>query len=44
VEPMLPEELIQRIRRISYDKSLSPDEALREIRDEIGIYEGRIEP
>jgi hypothetical protein len=43
VEPMLPDELIQRIRRIAYDFSLAPDDAMRRIRDEIGVYDGRIE-
>jgi hypothetical protein len=32
VEPILPE-LLREIRRIAYDPSLAPDDALRRIRD-----------
>jgi hypothetical protein len=32
--------LVERLRRLAYDRSLAPDDALRRIRDEIGTYDG----
>jgi hypothetical protein len=34
--------LVDRLRRLAYDWSLAPDDAMRRIRDEFGVYDGRI--
>ena len=32
------------VRRLAYDRSLAPDDAMRRIRDRFGVYDGRIDP
>jgi hypothetical protein len=36
--------LVDRLRRLAYDFSLAPDDAMRRIRDEFGVHDGKIEP
>jgi hypothetical protein len=35
--------LVDRLRRIAYNRSLDPADALRRIRDELGIHDGTID-
>jgi len=35
--------LVGAIRRLAYDRSLAPDDAMRRIRDAFGAYDGRID-
>lgn len=34
--------LVDRLRRLACDRSLAPDDAMRRIRDEFGVHDGRI--
>jgi hypothetical protein len=35
--------LVGAVRRLAYDRSLAPDDALRRIRDAFGVYDGIID-
>jgi hypothetical protein len=35
--------LVGAVRRLAYDRSLEPDDAMRRIRDAFGVYDGRID-
>jgi hypothetical protein len=35
--------LVGDVRRLAYDRSLAPDDAMGRIRDRFGVYDGRIE-
>jgi hypothetical protein len=35
--------LVGAVRRLAYDGSLAPDDAMRRIRDAFGVYDGRID-
>jgi hypothetical protein len=35
--------LVGDVRRLAYDRSLAPDDAMRRIRDRFGVYDGIIE-
>ena len=35
--------LVGDVRRLAYDRSLAPNDAMRRIRDTFGVYDGRID-
>jgi hypothetical protein len=36
--------LVGSIRRLAYDRSLAPDDAMRRIRDRFAGFDGRVDP